>query len=148
MESSDSQEVKVKEVQAPVLMVKMTQKQIEQAKQRAEKFLKEQEECLASFKRMVENKEISVIDIVKSIKSYRKILDNRNKHSKIHYEKAKEKQEELKGYYDSIKQKVEEYKQMLLKEEIEKSNKEVLDLSNNLVKTERPIRKYKKHNTN
>ena len=148
MVSSDSQEVKVKEVQAPVLMVKMTQKQIEQAKQRAEKFLKQQEECLTELKRMVENKEISVIDIVKSLKSYRKILENRNKHSKIHYEKAKEQQEELKGYYDSIKQRVEDYKQQLIKEEMEKANKQVLDLSNNLVKTERPIRKYKKQNTN
>jgi len=146
MESSDSQ---TQPTSQPIKIVKMTAKQIQKAKELSEKFLKEQEECLEEFKRMVENKEISIIDIVKSVKSYRKILDNRNKHSKIHYEKAKEQQEEIKGYYNSIKQRVEDYKQQLIKEEMEKANKQVLDLSNNLVKTERQPKVYRKSaNTN
>ena len=149
MESSDSQEVKVKEVQAPVLMVKMTPKQILKAEEQSKKYLQQQKEYLEEFKRMIDNKEITIVDMVKSVKSYRKILESRNRASKIHYEETQKARDETKKYYNNIKDKVEAYKEELLKAEMEKVNKEVLDLSNNLVKTERPIRKYKKStNTN
>ena len=52
--------------------------------------------------------------------------------------------EEAKGYYSSIKERVEAYKQELIKEEMKKVNKEVLDLSNNLILTEKPVKVYKK----
>lgn len=129
-------------------IVKMTPKQILKAEEQTKKYLQQQKEYLEEFKRMIDNKEITIVDMVKSVKAYRKILESRNRASKIHYEKTKEQQEEIKGYYSSIKQKVEDYKQQLIKEEMSKINKEVLDLSNNLVVSERPVKTYKKKEIN
>ena len=128
----------------PTRIVKMTPKQIQKAQEQSEKFLQEQKASLEELKKMVDNKELTVVDIVKSVKSYRKILDNRNKHAKQNYEKNKDMREEAKGYYNSIKERVEAYKKELIKEEMEKVNKEVMDLSNNLVVSEKPPKVYKK----
>ena len=125
--------------------VKMTKKQIEKAEELKNKYLQEQNASLEELKQMVENKEITVVDLVRSVKSYRKILDNRNKHAKINYEKHKDElkavRDEAKGYYNSIKERVEAYKEQLIKEEMDKINKEVLDLSNNLIVSERPVKR-------
>jgi hypothetical protein len=125
----------------PVKIVKMTQKQIEKAEELKNKYLQEQNECLEELKNMVANKEITVVDLVKSVKSYRKILDSRNKHAKANYEKNKDVREEAKGYYNSIKERVEAYKNQLIQEEMSKINKEVIDLSNNLIVSERPVKR-------
>ena len=129
----------------PVKMVKMTQKQIDKAEELKNKYLQEQNASLDELRQMVANKEITVVDLVKSVKSYRKILDNRNKHAKAHYEKNKDDlkavREEAKGYYNSIKERVEAYKNQLIQEEMSKINKEVIDLSNNLIVSERPVKR-------
>jgi hypothetical protein len=128
-----------------VKTVKMTAKQIEKAEELKNKYLQEQKASLEELKQMVENKEITVVDLVKSVKSYRKILDSRNKHAKANYEKNKDElkavRDEAKGYYNSIKERVEAYKEQLIKEEMVKINKEVLDLSNNLIVSERPVKR-------
>ena len=128
-----------------VKTVKMTAKQIEKAEELKNKYLQEQKASLEELKNMVDNKEITVVDLVKSVKSYRKILDSRNKHAKANYEKNKDEikavRDEAKGYYNSIKERVEAYKEQLIKEEMEKINKEVLDLSNNLIVSERPVKR-------
>lgn len=122
---------------------KLTAKQIEQATEKANKFLKEQEECLAELKTLIENKEISVVDLMKSFKAYRNILDNRNKSAHLKYDKKKEANQERRRCYEKIKDKLEAYKEELIKGELEKTNKEVLDLSNNLIMTEKIKRKVK-----
>ena len=124
-----------------VKTVKMTQKQIEKAEELKSKYLQEQNACLEELRNMVANKEITVVDLVKSVKSYRKILDSRNKHAKANYDKNKEVREEAKGYYNSIKERVEAYKNQLIQEEMIKINKEVIDLSNNLIVSERPVKR-------
>lgn len=124
-----------------VKVVKMTAKQIQKAQELKDKYLQEQNACLEELKSMVANKEITVVDLVKSVKSYRKILDNRNKHSKANYDKNKDVREEAKGYYDSIKKRVEAYKNQLIQEEMTNINKEVIDLSNNLIVSERPVKR-------
>jgi len=116
---------------------------MEQATEKANKFLKEQEECLTELRTLIENKEISVVDLMKSFKAYRNILDNRNKSAHLKYDKKKEINKERRKCYDKIKDKIEAYKEELIKEELEKTNKEVLDLSNNLIMTEKVKRKVK-----
>jgi chromosome segregation ATPase len=124
--------------------IKMTPKQILKAEEQSKKYLQQQKEYLEEFKRMIDNKELTIVDMVKSVKSYRKILESRNRASKIHYEEIQKARDETKKYYNNIKDKVEAYKEELLKAEMEKINKEVLDLSNNLVVSERPVKTYKK----
>ena len=128
--------------------IKMTPKQILKAEEQSKKYLQQQKEYLEEFKRMIDNKEITIVDMVKSVKSYRKILESRNRASKIHYEETQKARDETKKYYNNIKDKVEAYKKELLKAEMEKINKEVLDLSNNLIVSERPVKTYKKKEIN
>jgi len=114
-------------------VVKMTQKQIQKAEEQSKKYLMEQEDAIKELNNYI-NEGLTPLEIVKALRTYKRLLLRNNKAVKKNYESKKE---IVKTTLQKAKDKIKEMKEAIIKDALEEA-KEVY--KNSILKTKDNIK--------
>ena len=111
----------------------MTQKQIQKAEEQSKKYLMEQEDAIKDLNNYI-NEGLTPLEIVKALRTYKRLLLRNNKAVKKNYESKKE---IVKSTLQKAKDKIKEMKEAIIKDALEEA-KEVY--KNTILKTKDNIK--------